>query len=136
MSSQDSNGESYVYHLVANPRIYGDTGPYGWTANEEEDADLREKQGHSSEEDKDPPLPQPGDMHIEFKRSSLPNTVKVPKVQFTPFRHVQEDSDKLRRKIWDLERENDKLKEEIHVLKWKAEDKSTSSSPSSPKKET
>jgi hypothetical protein len=88
MSSQDSDGESYVSHLVANPRVYGDTGHYGWTTDEEEDADLREKQGHSSEEDKDHPMPQPADMHIEFQRSSLPNTVKVPKFQFTPFRHV------------------------------------------------
>jgi hypothetical protein len=62
--------------------------------------------------------------------------VKVPKVQFTPFRRVQENLDKLRRKIWDLERENDKLKEEICVLKWKAKDKPTASSPPSPKKET
>ena len=54
MSSQDSDGESYVSHLVANPRVYGDTDPYGWTTDEEEDADLREKQGHSNDEDEEP----------------------------------------------------------------------------------
>ena len=134
MSSQDSDGESYVSHLIANPRVYGDIDPYGWSTDEEEEADLRRKQDPSSEEDEDPPLPQPGDMHVEFKKSSLPNTVKESKFQSTPFRHVQEGSDELRHKIWDLKRENDKVKEEICVLKWK--DKPTSSSPPSPKKET
>ena len=97
---------------------------------------MRRKRDQPSEEEEDLPLPQPGDMHIEFERSSLPNTLKVPKFQFTPFRHVREDSDKLRHKIWDLERENDKLKEEIHVLKWKARNEPITSSPPSPKKET
>ena len=62
--------------------------------------------------------------------------MKAPNVQFTPFHHVQEDSDTLHRRIWDLEKENDKLKEEICVLKWEAKDKPITSSPPSPKKET
>jgi hypothetical protein len=88
MSSQDSNGESYVSHLIANPRVYGDIDPYGWSSDEEEEADLRRKQDQPSEEEEDLPLPQPGGMHVEFERSSLPNTMKVPKIQFTPFLHV------------------------------------------------
>ena len=70
-SSQDSNGESYVSHIIADPKTYEDLSPYGRTSNDEEDAHLT-RIDNSSPEEEDVPLPQPGDMHIEFKRSSLP----------------------------------------------------------------
>ena len=43
MSSQDSEGESYVADFVANPKSYGDVEHYGWTTEEEEDYYPREK---------------------------------------------------------------------------------------------
>jgi hypothetical protein len=72
MSSQDSDGESYVADYIANPKAYGDVEHYGWTTEEEENYDLKGKDETSSDED-ETPLPQPGDMHVEFKKSSLPN---------------------------------------------------------------
>ena len=39
----------------------------------------------SSDED-EVPLPQPGDMHVEFKKSSLPDRANKPKIEFIPFR--------------------------------------------------
>ena len=85
----------------------------------------------------DAPLPQPGDMHVEFKKSSLPNTVNKSKIQFIPFRLLQENKNVLCEKIVELEQEISKLKEENCVLKRKLKDKpTTSSSPPSPKKET
>ena len=34
----------------------------------------------ASSDEEDAPLPQPGDMHVEFKKSSLPNTVNKSKI--------------------------------------------------------
>ena len=56
---------------IANPKVYGDVEHYGWTTEEEEDYDPKRKDETSSDEEDDP-LPQPGDMHVEFKKSSLP----------------------------------------------------------------
>ena len=55
---------------IANPKVYGDVEHYGWTTEEEEDYDPKRKEETSSDEE-DYPLPQPGDMHVEFKKSSL-----------------------------------------------------------------
>ena len=71
MSSQDSDGESYVSHLIADPKTYGDLSPYGRTTDDEEDAHLV-KINDSSSGEEDVPLPQPGNMHVKFKKSSLP----------------------------------------------------------------
>ena len=52
MPSQDSDGESYVSHLIADPKTYGDQSPCGRTADEEEDAHLmRINDSRSEEED-------------------------------------------------------------------------------------
>ena len=88
MSSQDSEGESYVADFTTNPKSYGDVEHYGWTSDEEEDYYPKEKEETSSDED-EAPLPQPGDMHVEFKKSSLPNKENKPKIQFIPFRILQ-----------------------------------------------
>jgi hypothetical protein len=136
MSSQDSDGESFVSHYVANPKIYGDIDPYGWFEEEEQEANKKGTEDTSSDED-DAPLPQPGDMHVEFKKSSLPDKVKKSKIQFIPFRLLQENKNVLCEKIVELEQKISKLKEENYVLKRKLKDKSTTSSPpSAPKKET
>ena len=71
MSAQDSDGESYVSHLIADPKTYGDLSPWCRTTDDEEDAHLMRVDDSSSEQE-DIPLPQPGDMHVEFKKSSLP----------------------------------------------------------------
>ena len=74
MSSQDSEGESYVANYLADPKVYGDLEHGGWTTEEEEDYNEDEV-----------PLPQPGDMHVEFKKSSLPDRAEKPKIEFIPF---------------------------------------------------
>ena len=102
MSSQDSEGESYVVDFIANPNSYGDVEHYGWTSEEEEDYYPREKEETSSAED-EAPLPQPGDMHVEFKKSSLPNKAKRPKIQFIPFRLLKENKQDLCKKVLELE---------------------------------
>ena len=40
MSSQDSEGESYVADLIANPKSYGDEKHYSWTSEEDEDESI------------------------------------------------------------------------------------------------
>ena len=97
MSSHDSEGESYVADYLADPKVYGDVEHCGWTTEEEEDYEPKGKEETSSDED-EVPLPQPRDMHVEFKRSSLPDRVKKPKIEFIPFRLLQENKQELCKK--------------------------------------
>ena len=90
MSSQDSEGESYVADYLADPRVYEDLEHCGWTTEEEEDYEPKRREETSSDED-EVPLPQPGDMHVEFKKSSLPDRAKKPKIEFIPFRLFHEN---------------------------------------------
>ena len=83
MSSQDSDGESYVSHLIADPKTYGDLSPCGRTTDDEEDAHLMRIDDSSSEEE-DVPLPQPGNMHVKFKKSSLPKRAKLSNIRSIP----------------------------------------------------
>ena len=82
----------------------------------EEDYDRKRKEETSSDED-EVPLPQPGDMHMEFKKSSLPNKAKKPKIQFIPFHLLQENKLELGKNILELEQEIGDLKEENSTLK-------------------
>ena len=140
MSSQDSEGESYVADYIANPKVYGDVEHYNWTLEEEEDYDPKKEEETSSNED-EAPLPQPGDMHVEFEKSSLPNKAKKPKIQFIPFHIFQENKQDVCKKVLELEQEIGELKEENSILKRKLRKKrkpSTSSTqppPSSLSKE-
>ena len=59
MSSQDSEGESYVADYLADPKVYGDVEHCGWTTEEEEDYEPKGREETSSDED-EVPLPQPG----------------------------------------------------------------------------
>ena len=123
---------------LANPKVYGDVEHNGWTMEEEEDYEPKGKEETSSDED-EAPLPQPGDMHVEFKKSSLPDRAKKPKIEFIPFRLLQENKQELCKKILSLEQEIDDLREQNSILKRKLRKKPTSSTtPSSPppKKET
>ena len=94
----------------------------------------------SSDED-EPPLPQPGDMHVEFKKSSLPKKPRSPKIQFIPYRLLQECKQDLCKRVLELEQEVGELKEKKSILKRKLRTKgkpSTSPPPppsSSPPKE-
>ena len=133
MSSQDSDGESYVSHLVADPKTYGDLSPCGRTTDDEEDAHLMRINDSSSEEE-DVPLPQPRDMHVKFKKAKLSNHRSIPS------RFRQKSKGDLCDKILKLESEVDDLKEEIALLnynmkKLKAQLSSSSPSSSPPKKE-
>ena len=84
-------------------------------------------------------MPQLGDMHVEFKKSSLPNKAKKPKIQFIPIRLLQENKQDLCKKVLELEQDIVELKEKNSVLKRKLrkKDKPSTSSPppasSSPK---
>ena len=132
MSSQDSEGESYVADYLADPKVYGDLEHDGWTSEEEEDYEPKVKEEMSSDED-EAPLPQPGDMHVEFKKSSLPDRAKKPKIEFIPFRLLQENKQELCKRILSLEQEIDDLKEQNIILKRKLRNKPTSSTtPTSP----
>ena len=136
MSSQDSEGESYVADYLADPKVYGDVEHCGWTT-EEEDYEPKKKEETSSDED-EVPLPQPGDMHVEFKKSSLPDRVKKPKIEFIPFRLLQVNKQELCKKILSLEQEIEDLRDQNSVLKRKLRKKptpSTRSPPSPPTKE-
>src|SRR4051812_11149220 len=124
MCSQDSEGESYVDDYLANPKVYGDVEHDGCTTEEEEDYEPKGKEETSSDED-EAPLPQPGDMHVEFKKSSLPDRVKKPRFKFIPFRLLQENKQGLCKKILNLEWEIDDLRDQNAVLKRKLREKST-----------
>ena len=123
---------------LANPKVYGDVEHDGWTTEEEEDYEPKRKEETSSDED-EAPLPQPGDMHVEFKKSSLPDRAKKPKIEFIHFRLLQENKQELCKKILSLEQEIEDLRDQNSVLKHKLRKKPTPStkplSPSPPKKE-
>ena len=117
MSSQDFNGESYVSHLIADPKTYGDLSPYGRTTDDEEDAHLMRIDDSSSEEE-DVPLPQPGDMLVEFRKSNLPKRAFWSKNRSIPLRFWQKSKGDLCDKILKLELEVDDLKEEVALLNY------------------
>ena len=100
---------------------------YGWTTEEEEDYDPKRKEETSSDEE-DYPLPQPGDMHVEFKKSSLH------KVQSIPPHFLQDNKAALCKKIMKLELENEDLREENFSLRRKLEKKSATTPTSQPPK--
>jgi len=59
MSSQDSEGESYVADYLVDHKVYGDLEHCGWTTEKKEDYEPRGKEETSSDED-EVPLPRPG----------------------------------------------------------------------------
>ena len=79
---------------LADPKVYGDVERCGWTTEEEEDYEPKGRKETRSEEDEFP-LPQSGVMHVEFKNSSLLDRVKKPKIEFIPFRLLQENKQEL-----------------------------------------
>ena len=104
--------------FLADPKVYRDLDHSGWTTEEEEDYEPKEKEETSSDED-EVPLPQPGDMHVEFKKSSLPDRAKKPKIEFIPFCLLQENKQELCKRVLSLEREIEDLKEQNIILKHK-----------------
>ena len=95
----------------------------------------------SSEEEEDVPLPQPGDMHVKFKKSSFPKRANLSNNKSIPPCFRQKSKGDLCDKILKLESEVDDLKEEIGLLnynmkKLKAQLSSTTPSSPPPKKET
>ena len=110
--------------------------PHGRTTDDEEDAHLMRIDDSSSEEE-DVPLPQPVDMHVEFKKSSLPKRVNRSKNQSIPSRFQQKSKGDLWDKILKLELEVNDLKEEISLLNYNMKKLNAQlPSPPSPKKET
>ena len=93
----------------------------------------------SSSKEEDVPLPQPGDMHVEFKKSSLPKRANRSKNRSIPLCFRQKSKGDLCDKILKLEPEVDDLKEEVALLnynmkKLKAQFASSPPSSSSPTK--
>ena len=78
-------------NYFADPKVYGDVEHCGCTMEEEEDYEPKGKAETSSGED-EVPLPQPGDMHVEFKKSSLPDRVKKPKIELSLFASCRKTS--------------------------------------------
>ena len=111
---------------LAEPKVYGDVEHCGWTTEEEEEYEPKGKEETNSDED-EVALPQPGDMHVEFKKSSLPDRVKKPKIKFIPFRLLQENKQELCKKILSLEQEIEDLRDQNFVLKRKLRKKPTPS---------
>ena len=99
---------------------------HGWTTEEVEDYEPKGKEETSSDED-EAPLPQPRDMHVEFKKSSLPDRAKKPKIEFIPFCLLQENNQELCKRILSLEQEIDDLREQNSIIKRKLRKKPTSS---------
>ena len=56
---------------------------------------------------------------MDFKRSSLLNKAKKPKIEFIPFRALQENKQELCKKILSLEQEIDDLRDQNSILKRK-----------------
>ena len=124
--------------LITLQMVYVDLEHCGWTTEEEEDYDPKGKEETGSDEN-EVPLPQPRDIHVEFKKSSFPDRAKKPKIDFIPFRLLEENKQELCKKILSLEQEIDDLREKNSILKRKLRKKpTTSTTPSSPppKKET
>ena len=91
----------------------------------------------SSSEEEDVPLPQPGDMHVKFKKSSLPKRAKLSNNRSIPSRFRQKSKGDLCDKILKLELEVDDL-EEIALLNYNMKKLKAQLSPpssSSPSKE-
>ena len=93
----------------------------------------------SSSEEEDIPLPQPGYMHVKFKKSSLPKRAKLSNNRSIPSLFRQKSKGDLCDKILKLESEVDGLKEEIALLnynmkKLKAQFTSSTNPPSPPPK--
>ena len=136
MSSQDLEEEIYVADDRANSRIKGGLEPYGWTTDDEEDYEPKGKEQTSSDEE-EAPLPQPGRTHVEFKKSSLPDSRKKTKTLFNPSLFLQESKQELCQRVLKLEEETDDLRKQNFMLKWKLDKLKTASttSPPSPPKE-
>ena len=113
---------------LADPEVYGDLDHSGWTTEEEEDYEPKRKDGTSLDEDA-VPLPQPGDMHVEYKKSSLPDRAKKPQIKFIPSCLLQENKQELCKRVLSLEREIEDLKEKNIILWRKLRKKSPTSSP-------
>ena len=108
--------------------------------DDEEDAHLMRIDDSSSNEE-DVPLPQPGDMHVKLKKSSLPKRANRSDNQYIPSRFRQKSKGDLCDKILKLESEVDDLQEEIALLNYNMKNlearlSSSSPSPPPPKKET
>ena len=114
-----------------NRKVYGDVEHDGWTMEEEEDYEPNGKEETTSDED-EVPLLQSGDIHVEFKKSSLPDRANKFKIEFIPFRLLQENKQELCKRILNLEQEIDDLREQNSIPKRNLRKKPTPSTKSQP----
>ena len=135
MSSQESVGESCVSHPAQEPRAFSQAEPFGWSTEEEMEADL--KRIDAMEEDQEATSRfQPGALHEEFQSSSIPDSVIPSNARFLSYDNMKKSvafspaarkhpwvigalavTGKLRKEIMDLKQQVNKLEEENHILK-------------------
>ena len=135
MSLQESVGESRVSHPIPGPRAYSEADYFGWSTEEEMEADL--KRVDAMEEDKEATSRlQPGAMLEELQSSAITNSVIPLNARFLSYDNMKKSvafspaarkhpwvlgglavTGKLRKEIMDLKQQNNKLEEENHILR-------------------
>ena len=135
MSSQESVGESRVSHPAWEPRDFSQAEPFGWSTEEEMEADL--KRIDVMEEDQEATSRfQSGALLEEFQRSSIPDSVIPTNARFLSYDNMKKSvaflpaarkhpwvsgalavTGKLHKEIMNLKQQVNKLEEENRILK-------------------
>jgi hypothetical protein len=151
MSSQESVRESRVSHPAWEPRTFSQAELFGWSTEEEMEADL--KRVDAMEEDQEATSHfQPGACLEEFQSSAIPESVLPTNARFLSYDNMKRSvaflpaarkhpwvsgalavTGKLHREIMNLKQQVNKLEEENHIQKGIIV---KNIGPSSPKKET
>ena len=135
MSSQESVGDNRVSHLAQEPRAFSQAKPFGWSIEEEMEADLKRVDAMEEEQEATSHF-QPGALLEELQSSSIPDFVIPPNAHFLSYDNLKKSvavfpaarkhpwvigalavTGKLRKEIISLKQQVNKLEEENHVLK-------------------
>ena len=88
MSSQDSVGESQVYHPAPGPRAYSDANHFGPATEEEMEADLKRVDAMEEDQEVTSHL-QTRFMLEELQSSAIPNSVIPPNARFLSYENMK-----------------------------------------------
>ena len=135
MSSQESVGESRVSHPAWEPRAFSRAEPFGWSTEEEMEADLKRIDAMEEDQEATSRL-QPGVLLEDLQSSAIPDSVIPPNARFLSYDNMKKSvaflpaarkhpwvsgalavTDKLHREIINLKQQVNKLEEENHILK-------------------